>query len=373
MKIIFVPMAFLKLRVASRIRSLFFGGFGILTTVRLAIYLALFSLLIGTVGFMVIEGYTAIEALYMTVITISTVGFTEVEPLSGVGRLFTSFYILLNVGIFAYVLYAFTDYVIEGKLFEKMHTRAIQDRIEELEDHVIICGFGRYGEEVSDNLHVDGLSYVVIDWEQSALDKLLKKHRDALYVKGDASQDDVLEQAGILRSKTIICALPDDTDNVFTVLTARQLNPEMNIISRAADPRSKRKLKLAGANHTIMPEQIGGFYMAALVTKPGAVEFFSFVTNEYESDIGFEEIRFDDVPVECQCKTIQQLQIREATGCNVIGYKSPNSRYIINPGEETPLLMGSSFIVLGNDEQLKRLSPHWKQMAAEIQKEHAKS
>lgn len=365
----------MKFRLLMHIRNFFFNerGFGAATTVRRALYISVASLVIGILGFVIIEDYYFIEALYMTVITISTVGFTEVEPLSDAGRLFTSFYILLNIGVFAYGLYAFTDYVIEGKLFKKMHDRIMTDRIEALEGHVIICGFGKYGEEVSDNLHLDNLSYVVIDLDETAFERLTKKHKNALYVQGDASQDEVLIQAGISRAKTIISALPDDTDNVFTVLTARQLNPEIHIISRAADPRSKRKLKLAGANHTIMPEQIGGFYMAALVTKPGAVEFFSFVTSEYESDIGFEEVRFEDVPSACQHKTIQELQIREVTGCNVIGYKSPNSRYIINPDANTPLIEGSSFIILGNDEQLRHLEPHWKDFAAKNNIEHAKS
>ncbi|MEM1328437.1 MAG: potassium channel protein [Bacteroidota bacterium] len=362
----------MSLRLTSKIRILFFGGRGLgaFTSIKLAMFLALTSLVTGTLGFILVENYNLIEAIYMTVITISTVGFSEVKPLTLEGRLFASLFILLNVGVFAYVLYAFTDYVIEGKLFEKIHKKAMNDQIEELEGHVIICGYGRYGEEVADNVHVDGLSYVVIDMQEEALEKLIRKHRDGLYVKGDASQDDILEQAGILKAKTLIAALPDDTDNVFTVLTARQLNPEIDIISRAADPRSKRKLKLAGANHTIMPEQIGGFYMAALVTKPGAVEFFSFVTNEYESDIGFEEVKFEDVPIECQCRTISELRIREGTGCNVIGYKSPNSRYIINPGPDTPLIMESSFIVLGNDEQLKRLEPYWEHYAETIKQEN---
>lgn len=365
----------MKYRLLTHIRNFLFNerGFGAATTVRRAIYISIVSMVIGIVGYMTIEDYDFIEALYMTVITISTVGFTEVEPLSDAGRLFTSFYILLNIGVFAYGLYAFTDYVIEGKLFRKMHDRIMTDRIKDLEGHVIICGFGKYGEEVSDNLHLDKLSYVIIDLDETAFERLTKKHRNALYIQGDASQDEILERAGILKAKTLISALPDDTDNVFTVLTARQLNPDIHIISRAADPRSKRKLKLAGANHTIMPEQIGGFYMAALVTKPGAVEFFSFVTSEYESDIGFEEVRFEDVPLECQCKTIQELQIREVTGCNVIGYKSPNSRYIINPSADTPLVKGSSFIVLGNDEQLKRLEPHWDDFAEKNNTQHVKN
>ncbi|MEM9848857.1 MAG: NAD-binding protein, partial [Bacteroidota bacterium] len=251
----------------------------------------------------------------------------------------------------------------------KMQIRVMKNRIAKLEDHIIICGYGKYGEEIVDNFTKAKTPFVIIDIAEERIEYFREHHKEAFYVQGDASQDEVLLQAGIERAKTLIAALPDDTDNVFTVLTTRELNPNINIISRASNPKTQKKLKLAGANHTIMPEQIGGFYMSALVTKPGAVEFFSFVTSEYESDIGFEEVRFDDVPLACQCRTIAELQIREKTGCNVIGYKSPNSHYMINPPSDTSLLHGSSFIVLGNDRQLKRLEKHWETIAAQISKE----
>ncbi|MEM6697623.1 MAG: NAD-binding protein [Bacteroidota bacterium] len=355
------------------IRQLFFGDMNIRAsaTVRRAVVLFVAALLIGTFGYMIIEGYRFIEAFYMTVITISTVGFTEVEPLSRMGRLFTSFLILANIGIFAYALYAFTDHVIEGEVFKKLKISYMNHLIEDLEEHIIICGYGRYGQEISEHFTQDGFPFVVIDLSEERLGELLKIDKRHLFVRGDASQDDVLIQAGIKKAKHLIVALSDDTDNVFTVLTARQLNSDINIISRASNPRTQRKLKLAGANRTIMPEQIGGFYMAALVTKPGAVDFFSFVTNEYESDIGFEEINFEDVPLECQCRTIAELNIRSATGCNIIGYKSPNSRYIVNPPPDTSLVFGSSFIVLGSDEQLGNLESYWKEFAQKNKSEHA--
>lgn len=363
----------MKLNLVHSIQQLLFGEISLSTsaTVRRALVLFIASLLIGTFGYMLLEGYKFIEAFYMTVITISTVGFTEVEPLSRAGRLFTSFLILANIGIFAYALYAFTDYVIEGEVFKKLRISYMNHRIEELEGHIIICGYGRYGQEISDYFALDELPFVVIDLKEERVEDLLKRDKKNFYVQGDASQDDILIQAGIKKAKHLIVALADDTDNVFTVLTARQLNSEINIISRASNPKTQRKLKLAGADRTIMPEQIGGFYMAALVTKPGAVDFFSFVTNEYESDIGFEEVSFDDVPLECQCRTIAELNIRKNTGCNIIGYKSPNSRYIVNPPPDTSLVFGSSFIVLGSDEQLSKLEIYWKEFAQNNKSEHA--
>ncbi|MEM9887370.1 MAG: NAD-binding protein [Bacteroidota bacterium] len=361
----------MKPSILRAFRRFLFSKIGARTTSTLRRALTLFglSLAVGIFGYILIEDYSLIDAIYMTVITISTVGFAEVEPLSNIGRLFTSVLILFNIGVIAYALYAFTDYVIEGELFKKMQIRLMNNRIEALEEHVIICGYGKYGEEIGDNFTQAKIPFVIIDISEEQIEYVKKKSAALFFVQGDASQDEVLLRAGVKKAKTLIAALPDDTDNVFTVLTTRELNPDINIISRASNPKTQKKLKLAGANHTIMPEQIGGFYMSALVTKPGAVEFFSFVTSEYESDIGFEEVQFEDVPLVCQCKTIKELQIREKTGCNVIGYKSPNSRYVVNPSPDTSLLLGSSFIVLGNDEQLKKLEGHWEIIAEQIANE----
>ena len=165
----------------------------------------------------------------------------------------------------------------------------------------------------------------------------------------------LLIEAGIQRAKAIICALADDSDNLFIVLSARQLAPKINIISRAMDPRSEKKLMMAGANHVVMPEQIGGFYMATLVSKPGAVEFFSFITREYQSDIRFEEIHFDDLPASSRHIAMRDLHLRARTGVNVIGHRDKNGNYHVNPAPETILAPDESFIVLGNEEQLEKL------------------
>jgi voltage-gated potassium channel len=177
----------------------------------------------------------------------------------------------------------------------------------------------------------------------------------------DATHDEVLIKAGIKQASSLISALPDDSDNVFAVLTARQLSPQLNIISRAKDFRSQKKLLMAGADHVVMPEQIGGFYMATLVSKPGAVEFFSFITNEYRSDIGFEEVTYKDLPNACQGKSLRELNLRKETGTNIIGYKAPDSTYHVNPDPSTALSPGASFIVLGSNEQLRKLRAYLEQ------------
>ena len=160
---------------------------------------------------------------------------------------------------------------------------------------------------------------------------------------------------GIDRAKALVTTLPDDSENLFIVLTARQLSRRINIISRASEERSKRKLELAGANHVIMPDQIGGFYMATIVSKPGATEFFSYITREMESDIEFEELKYESLPASCRGLAIRELYIRKETGTNIIAYRPKEGSYVVNPSPDTILHPGSSFIVLGNREQLEAL------------------
>ena len=313
------------------------------------------DLLVGTLGFVLLENYTFIEALYMTLITVSTVGFTEVHPLSTSGQLFTSVLILANIGIFAYALAVFSYYVIQGEVFKKMHLNMINSSIKKLQGHIILCGFGRYGQEIATHFNQHGIPFVVIETDEQKVELIQHSENKTLYLQEDATRDEALLEAGIERANALISALGDDSDNVFAVLTARQLNPKLNIISRAKDLRSRKKLRMAGADHVVMPEQIGGFYMATLVSKPGAVEFFSFITNEHRSDIGFEEVAYEDMPDYCRDNSLRDLDIREQTGVNIVGYKAPDSTYEVNPDPDTQLSPGASFIVLGSHEQLGKL------------------
>ncbi|RMG85372.1 MAG: potassium channel protein [Bacteroidetes bacterium] len=322
-------------------------------------------IILGTWGYMHLEGYTLEEAFYMTIITISTVGFSEVRPLSPSGHMFTSVLILLNIGAYAYTLSVFSFYIIQGEFFKKMHLDAIKKEIGKLSDHVILCGYGKYGREIAQHFIKHNLPFVIIDNSKKVIEEIAQYEYRLLYLEGDATSDDVLTRAGIQRAKSIISALPDDSENVFTVLTARQLNPHIDIISRAVNAKTERKLQLAGANHVIMPDRIGGFYMATLVSKPDAVEFFSFITNEFESDIGFEEINYDDMPPQCRGLSIRELDIRKASGANIIGYKKPDGKYVANPSPDAVLIEGSSFILVGDRRQLAALRAHLKKIGKE--------
>lgn len=325
-------------------------------SLRLAIWLMVAELILGIGGYIQLEGYTLREAFYMTIITISTVGFSEIRPLSPSGQMLTSVLILVNIGIFAYLLSVFSYYVIQGEIFKKMNYELIQKKISKLKNHVIICGYGKYGKEIALHLQQHSIPFVIIDQDVAIIEKMRLDRENLLYIHADATMDDTLQNAGIDRAEAIISALPDDSENVFIVITAKNMNPNINIISRASQIKSQKTLLLAGATHVIMPEQIGGYYMATLVSKPGAVEFFSFITRDKESDISFEELKYEDMPAGCRDISLRDMNIRKRTGgANVIGFINPNNSYVVNPSPDTILEPGSSYIVLGSDSQLKAL------------------
>ena len=324
-------------------------------SLRAAILLLFTLFAFSTSGYVILEKYTVLEAFYMTVITFSTVGFSEIRPLSNEGRVFTTIVILLNIGIYAYLVSVFSYYIIQGEIFKKMHTDYMKKKIDKLKKHVIVCGYGKYGHEITSHLMDHDTPFVIIDQSAEAIEHIRSSPDKLLYIHGDATQDEVLEEAGINRAEAIICALPDDSENVFIVITAKNINPRMNIISRAKQVKSKRTLLLAGASHVIMPEQIGGFYMATLVSKPGAVEFFTFITRESESDISFEEIRYEDLPQACQGKSIKEMGLRKHSGANIIGKINSAGNYDVNPTPNAILAPAESFIVLGNHAQIELL------------------
>ncbi|MEZ5031545.1 MAG: potassium channel protein [Saprospiraceae bacterium] len=326
--------------------------------------LGLFALSIagGTLGYILIEGYSVSDAFYMAIITMSTVGYMEVHHLSEAGRMFTAGYILINIGIFAYALSAFTNYIVQGEIFVKMHNNLIHGDLERLQDHIIVCGYGRYGREIAHHFMSHQQTFVIVDASKAVIEEIQASPARQLYLEGDATQDDVLIKAGIHRASTLVAALSDDSDNVFTVLTARQLNPNIKIVSRSFNPKSAHKLRLAGADHVIMPEQIGGFYMATLVTKPGTVEFFTFLTNEYDSDVTFEELSYDNMPESCRDQSIKQLQIHERTGVNIIGFRNQRGKFSVNPSSNTVLTQGTSFIVIGSHQQIDNLKEHLRRL-----------
>lgn len=315
------------------------------------------SLSIGTIAFVLIEDYGFWDAFYMSVITLSTVGFSEIHTLSPAGRIFVSFYIIFNVGIFTYALSAISAYVLQGNLLKNMNLKRMENRIKKLSGHVIICGLGRHGREVVEHFEKHTSPYVIIDKNEEKIAAYVNRVEpdNLLFIVGDATEDEILEKANIQGAAHIIAALPDDTENLYVVLTARGLAPDINIISRFSNPRSEKKLRMAGANKVLMPEQIGGFYMATMITKPGAIDFLSYLGQGHAKDVGLEEIRYKSLPPEWKGKSLKEMHVRDATGANIISLNHADGKIDLNPEPDSVLEPGGSYIVLGNNKQLSQL------------------
>lgn len=324
------------------------------TKIYMALVLLSGLLCIGVFGFKFMSDYSWVDALYMTVITVTTVGFGEVHPLDNTAKIFTIFLILTSVVILGYALTIITEYILSKNNLEELKQKKMQKMIENLNNHIIICGYGRNGKQAATKLLAYNKPFVVIEQNKEIIEKF---HSDTVpFVLGNANEDETLILAGIERANTLISALPNDADNLFVVLSARQINKNMNIISRASQETSYKKLKLAGANNVILPDKIGGDHMASLVVVPGLLEFIDNLSIVGKSNINIEEIAVEKLYNTSQIKTIRDLDLRKITGCNVIGYKDENGDYLINPEADLKLRPLSKVIVLGRPEQIQKLN-----------------
>lgn len=318
-----------------------------LSKIYIALVLVGLTLSFGTGGYMLIEQYNFVEALYMTVITLATVGFQEVHPLSASGRVFTTILILFNLGIFAFVITQISRYFLDGEFARTYKIYKMRNAIDKLENHTIICGFGRNGQEAVRILERNREPFVVIEQDEQIMED--KKYDDLLYIRADATRDEVLQEAGIERAKALISALPDDTLNVFVILTARSLNTQVTLISRASENTSVRKLKNAGADNVIMPDKIGGAHMAMLVTNPDIEEFVDMMATHSGDDFQISELYINSSVL------LRELNCWERTGATLLGYKDSNQEFQLNPSPDTTVEAGSSIIVMGSKHQINQL------------------
>lgn len=319
----------------------------------LALTLISVVLLTGVLGYHWIADLTWTEALYMTIITVTTVGFQEVQPLSDDARLFTVLLIISSVFIFAFAISVITEYILSKNTLDNLKKKKVKQLIDQLDQHVIVCGFGRNGSQAAHRLKAYKRPFVIIEKNRETIEKYEDEY---LFVEGDANEDDVLEEAGVKRASYLIVTLPDDATNLFVVLTARQLNPKLFIISRASLISSVKKLQLAGADKVIMPDKIGGDHMASLVVLPDLITFMDKLSLEGERTTNLEEVGIEDFRDHIECNTLRDLDLRRKTGCTIIGYIKPDGTYIINPEADLPLEPKSKVIVLGRPEQIRKLN-----------------
>ncbi len=321
--------------------------------IYLAVVFIISILFIGVLGYRYIANFGWLDALYMTIITVTTVGFREVRPLDADAKLFTVILIIVSVFIFAYAISVITEYIISRNSLQLLKKKKVKSMINSMTGHTIVCGYGRNGMQASVRLKTYKRPFVVIENDK----QLIEKHEnDVLFIEGDANEDEILLRAGVKRASNLIVTLPDDAANLFVVLSARQLNNELFIISRASQLGSHKKLELAGADKVIMPDKIGGDHMASLVVLPDLITFMDKLSVEGEHTTNLEEVAIEDFGGPEKCNSLRDLDLRRKTGCTIIGYITPDGTYIINPEADLPLQPRSKVIVLGRPEQIQKLN-----------------
>ena len=302
-------------------------------------------LLTGTFGYMLIEKYSFFDALYMTVITVGTVGYMEVHPLSMAGRVFTVCIILVNIGAFTFFVTYLTRYLLDGEFIRTYKQMKMDNAIQQLRNHVIVCGLGRNGTECAQVLHNNNIPFVVVEEKNEMPDDL--PFKVDYFMKGDATKDETLHEAGIEHARAIIATMPIDADNLFMVLTARQLNPNITIISRASQDSSVGKLKIAGANNVIMPDKIGGAQMATLVLNPDVQEMIALMASKNNKQFQLVEM------VATKNTSLSDINLWARTGSTLLAVKNANE-YILNPGPSFVIHGGERLILMGSEEQLEQ-------------------
>ena len=318
----------------------------------IAIFLSAGIVLFGTAGYMVIEGWGFLDALYMTVITISTVGYREVHTVSVAGRIFTIFLVISGVGFILYMTGALVQFLVEGRMRTILGRRRLDRKINRLKNHYIICGYGRIGRVVSRRIIRKPLDVVVIEKSPDLVPVM--EADGMLYISGDAAHEENLIKAGIDRAKGLIAALATDAQNVFLILTARQLNPELNIIARADRKESKKKLLAAGANVVESPYDVGALSMAQRILRPTVTNFLNLALAHRRKDIQMEEI-----PVSPASSLVNVMlkdsAIRQNYNLILIAIKRSDGSMLFNPSYETVIRAGETVIAVGEVENLRKL------------------
>lgn len=316
------------------------------------IIIALISVIValGTAGYAVLEDWRILDALYMTVITLTTVGFQEVRPMSDTGRIFTIIFVAFGVGVLAYSVNTGVRVIFEGEIQKAFGRRKLEKKIRSLKNHYIICGYGRMGHVICGELKAEKQPFVVIEKEPQELDS----DDDTLFIHGDATRDDILRAAGIEQAVGLVSVLSTDAQNLYVVLSARGLNPDLTIVARAGEEGSEQKLLRAGADRVVSPYHIGGTRIAHTILKPDVVDFLEFATRTGNIELQMEEIRVEDGS-RIAGVTIDEYGIGRKLGVIVVAIKRSDGTMKFNPTSKTAIKSGDVIIALGETPKLKDL------------------
>ncbi|UCG78966.1 MAG: potassium channel protein [Nitrospirota bacterium] len=312
--------------------------------ILILLILSVFSF--GTIGYRVIEGWSLLDSLYMTIITLTTIGFQEVSPLSQQGRIFTILFVLFGVGVLAYSLNTGARIIFEGEIKKAFGRRKLERKIRSIKDHYIVCGYGRMGNIICGELRAKKIPFIVIEKEQFEVDA----DEGSLFIFGDATSDEILRDAGIERAKGLVSVLSTDAQNLFVVLSARGLNPDLLIIARAGEEDSRQKLIRAGADRVVSPYQIGGLRIAHTLLKPTVVDFIEFATKTGNIELQMEEVSVKDG------SKLSEVSLRDSNiGVIIVGIKRADGTMKFNPTSNTLIRNGDTLIALGEPEKLEQL------------------
>ena len=328
------------------------ASYGSRNIIRALIMLGL-VLLIGTAGYVVIEGWQILDAIYMTVITITTVGYGEVRTVSPTGRVFTLALICMGMGIIAYTLGMVAQVMVEFQVRSILGRRKLGLKIKSIKNHYILCGYGRIGRIISQELKASRIPLLVIDSNPDSKQGL--EQQDIPYIIDDATSEDVLIEAGIERAKGLISVVLSDADNLFITMTARGLNPGLFILARAEEEQSHKKLLRAGANRVVLPYLIGGQKMAHTITKPAVTDFLELTIHDKDIELEMGELLVKDRS-RLKGVTLADSGIRQEMNVIIVAIRKGDGEMAFNPSSETRIETGDTLIALGPDNDLKKLS-----------------
>jgi len=311
----------------------------------------------GTVGFVVIEGYTPFEAFYMTLTTVTTVGYGEIRTLSHAGRVFNSFLIVFGVTVIFLGVGAITQTAIELELNQFFGKRRVKNMIERLDGHYIVCGFGRLGRGASDELAKAGVPFVVIDRNEERVEHAIKS--GMLAVAADASHDETLRDVGISKAKGLIATLASDADNLFLILSAKALNSRLHLAARVDEEASEQKMRRAGADFVFAPYNSTGHRMAQALLKPHVHQFINFATQGGNLNVGIENVGIEQVQVSAGSpfaeQTLEHMQVRRDLGVIVLAIRRAGGEMVFNPAADLKIIAGDHLIVMGEADRLQKL------------------